>query len=247
MIVTPIKTNSIRVNQYSLTKLLDQYIHDFHEHEVLVVTSKVVSLGEGNVVSVETADKDALVASEADYYLPKEKNAWGVFISVKNNTLIAAAGIDESNGDGYYTLWPKDIQKSANEIREYLCERFNLKEVGVLITDSHLQPLRWGTVGTCLAHSGFMALNNYIGEPDVFGRKLTMTYSSVVEGLAASAVVCMGEGNESTPLAHITDVPFVHFQDRNPSDEELEKLHISIEEDIFAPLLTSVKWKQKSS
>lgn len=246
MIVTPIQTKSIRVNEYSLPDLVDQYVRDFHEHEVLVITSKIVSLCEGAIASHDTP-RDELVDKESDLSLTSQNNPYGFRITIKNNTLIASAGIDESNGDGNYILWPKDIQKSANQIRDHLCHRFSLRKVGVVITDSHVMPLRWGTVGTCLAHSGFEALNSYIGKPDLFGRMLKATNSNVAEGLSAAAVVCMGEGDESTPLAHISDVPFVRFQDRNPTGEELEKLHISIEEDIFAPLLTAVEWKHKSS
>ncbi|MEP7167136.1 MAG: coenzyme F420-0:L-glutamate ligase [Candidatus Woesebacteria bacterium] len=245
MIVTPIKTTPIRANERTLIVLIDTYISDFHEREVLVITSKIVSLCEGNVVSGD-ADRDKLVASEADFYVA-DKNPYGFHMTIKNNTMIASAGIDLSNGDGQYVLWPKDVQKSANEIRTYLCTRFSLKEVGVLITDSHVTPLRWGTVGISLGHSGFEALNSYIGKPDIFGRKLKVTNSNIAEGLAAAAVVCMGEGDECTPLATIEQVPFVHFQDRNPTKEELQQLSISMEEDIFAPLLTAVDWKKKIS
>ena len=35
------------------------------------------------------------------------------------------AGIDESNGDGNYVLWPKDLQNSANTIRDILLKDLN--------------------------------------------------------------------------------------------------------------------------
>lgn len=246
MIVTSIHTSPIRASERTLASVLDEFVPAFSEHEILVVTSKIVSLCEGTVVKVGEVDKNTLIEKEADTFLPADTNPYGFHISIKNNTLIASAGIDESNGDGYYILWPKDVQKSANDIRDYLCHRFSLNEVGVIITDSHVLPLRWGTVGTCLAHSGFEGLNSYIGTPDLFGRKLKVTYSNVSEGLAASAVVCMGEGNESTPLALIKEASFVHFQDREPNQEELSKLAISKEEDIFAPLLASAKWESSN-
>lgn len=245
MIITPIKTDAIRVGMYTLEKFLDSFVPQIHEHDIVVVTSKVVSLCEGRTVDPNISTKDELVTKEADYYLSRFTNPWHVLISINKNTLIASAGIDESNGDGNLVLWPKDIQKSTNVIRTYLCNKYGLNEIGVIVTDSHLIPLRWGTVGTALAHSGFVALNSYIGEPDLFGRKLKMTFSNISEGLAAAAVVCMGEGNESTPIAVISEVPFVQFQNGNPSDEELAKLAISKEEDIFAPLLNAVSWETK--
>ena len=54
----------------------------------------------------------------------------------------------------------------------------------------------------------------------------------------------MGEGSEQTPLAVISDIPFVHFQDRNPTEEELAELKISIEDDVYAPLLKAANWKK---
>ncbi len=242
MIVTPIKTAPIHANEFKLTDVLNSYLKELKEHDVLVITSKIISLCEGNVVDGDVS-RDELIEKESDYYI-EEKNPYGFHMTIKKNTMIASAGVDLSNGDGHYVLWPKDLQKSANDMRDYLCTRFGLKEVGVVVTDSHVMPLRWGTVGTCIAHSGFEALNSYIGKPDIFGRKLKVTNSNVAEGLAASAVVCMGEGAECTPLTKISDVPFVHFQDRNPTAEELTHLAISMKEDIFSPLLTAVSWKK---
>ena len=63
-------------------------------------------------------------------------------------------------------------------------------------------------------------------------------------GLAAAAVLQMGEGAEQTPIAILTDLPFVHFQDRDPTAEELASVIIPLDEDLFAPFLTSVQWQQ---
>ena len=121
-------------------------------------------------------------------------------------------------------------------------KKLKSKHIGVVISDSKTTPLRWGTTGTSIAHSGFLAVNDFIGKPDVFGRNLTMTKVNVADALACAAVLTMGESNEQQPLAIIEDVPFVHFQDRNPTLQELNDLHIPIEDDIYAPLLTSVDW-----
>ncbi len=243
MIVRPIQTSAITKETGTIFSVLDSVLQDFKENEILVVTSKIVSICEGRLIPVGSVPKDELVAQEADAYLPRSLNVYGVSISIKHNTLIASAGIDESNGNGYYVLWPEDPQRSVNQIRDYIMERFSLSSVGVIMTDSHLFPLRWGTVGTAITYTGFEALNNYIGTPDIFGRPLHVTMSNVAEGLAAAAVVTMGEGSEKTPLAVILDIPFVHFVDHHPTPKELEKLHISKEEDVFAPFFASVPWQ----
>ncbi|HSA83564.1 MAG TPA: coenzyme F420-0:L-glutamate ligase, partial [Patescibacteria group bacterium] len=106
---------------------------------------------------------------------------------------------------------------------------------------------RWGVTGYAIAHSGFQALNSYIGKPDIFGRKLEAEQSNLPDSLASSAVVVMGEGNEQQPLGVITDLPFITFQKRNPTQKELDALKINIHDDIYASLLTAVSWKSKKN
>ncbi len=71
-----------------------------------------------------------------------------------------------------------------------------------------------------------------------------MTKVAVLDGLAASAVLLMGEGCEQTTIAVLSDIPFVKFYDRNPTEEELSELKIAIEDDVYAPLLKGVKWRK---
>ena len=95
-----------------------------------------------------------------------------------------------------------------------------------------------------IVYSGFSALKNYIGKPDIFGRKFEMQKANIADALAASAVLLMGEGSEQTPLAIIEDVPFVKFQEKDPSKKELRDLRINMDDDLYGPLLKSVKWKR---
>ena len=183
-----------------------------------------------------------MIKKEAEYFISPEKHKYNITLTIKRGFLVPTAGIDESNGNGYYILWPKDPQKTANEIQKYLKEKFKLKKVGIIITDSRTMPLRWGTIGFALAHSGFRALNNYIGKPDIFGKLLRVTKANVIDGLASAVVVAIGEGNEQTPMAVIEEIPFVKFQNRNPTRQELKELSIPIEDDLYAPLLKSAKW-----
>lgn len=247
MIVTPVKTERITRSSGSLFDILDTYLPVVKEGSIVVVTSKIVSICEGNVVEKGSIDKEDLVLQQADLALPAENSKYGHHFTVIDNTLISLAGIDESNGEGYYILWPKDTQATANAVREYLKKKYNLKNVGVIITDSTCQPLRRGTVGIAMAHSGFQAVKDYIGKPDLFGRPFDVTNGNISNGLAAAAVVTMGEGAESLPLCVISDVPFVHFQDRNPTEAELQYAYIPLEDDLFEPFLTAVEWKKGKS
>ncbi len=245
MNIQSIKTEKITPNTLSVTDLIEQYITKIEENSILVITSKVISICEGSMVKKTSQSKNDLAAKEADLYLPPSQSKYDVTLTIKNNQLIPSAGIDESNGDGHFIFWPKDPQQTANSCREFLIKKFNLMNVGVVLSDSKTTPLRWGTTGTSIAHSGFMAINDFIGKPDIFGRHLAMTKVNVVDALACAAVLQMGESNEQTPLAVITDVPFVQFQHRNPTQEELDSLHIALEDDIYAPLLNSVYWIKK--
>src|SRR5262249_21245094 len=143
-----------------------------------------------------------------------------------------------------YVLWPKDAQATANRVRAWAKEKFGLIHVGVVITDSTCHPLRRGTNGIMLAYSGFRALNDYVGRPDLFGRTCTVTPADVAGGLAAAAGLQMGEGAEQTPIAILTELAFVHFHDRDPTGEELATVIIPLAEDLFAPFLASVQWRK---
>jgi dihydrofolate synthase / folylpolyglutamate synthase len=243
MRVTSVKTERITAGATELLPLLERVIADVADGSVIAITSKVVSLCEGSVIPRDEIEKDELVIRESDLYLPASLSKYRHHFTITNNTLVPMAGVDESNGDGQYVLWPKDAQATASQIRAWAKRKFGLSRVGVIITDSTCHPLRRGTNGIMLGYSGFRALNDYIGRPDLFGRPFTVSQADVAGGLAAAAVLQMGEGAEQTPIAILTELPFVHFQDRDPTAEELASVMISLDEDLFAPFLTSVQWQ----
>lgn len=245
MEITAIKTKPV-VPGDALLDILDTYLPPVKEREIVVITSKIVSICEGAIIKNDgTVDKAELIRQEAHYYIDDEKlTRWGLTLTIKHNLLIANAGVDESNGNGNFVLWPKYLQKTTNTICQHLRQKHHLKKLGVIITDSRLSPLRWGTLGVGLSWCGFAALNDYIGTHDVFGRVCKLTKSSILDGLAVAAVLTMGEGNEQTPLALVTQVPFVRFMDRPPSKQELKDMQISKEDDIYSPLTNSPKWKK---
>ena len=57
----------------------------------------------------------------------------------------------------------------------------------------------------------------------------------------------MGEAAEQTPIAVVTNVPFVQFQDRVPTAEELHSLNMPIEDDLYAPILACAPWQRGGS
>lgn len=248
MQVKAIKTRKFLPPKDDLWNLLGA-IKSLKENSVVAITSKVVSIGEGQSILIDSIDKDELIIKEADKYLPRKfVSEIGVMYTIKNNLLVASAGIDESNGKGFYILWPKDPYLSAKKIWQFLREKFHLKNLGVIITDSRLVPLRRGVVGIAIAYFGFKPIKDYRGTSDIFGREFKMETTDLPDSLATAAVLEMGEGSEQQPIAIITDIPYVEYINNkyHPISAEYS-FDIPEKEDMFYPLLSSVKWKKGGS
>ncbi len=243
MNITPLKTHPIGVGE-SLEAILDRYVPPLKEQTILAITSKIISLCQGRVIAKEEVpEKYQLIQKEADGFLEDlPPNPYDIYLTITNHILIPSAGIDESNGNGLYIMYPKDIQETATLIWSHLLNRDQLKTLGIIITDSHTTPLRRGVTGIALGWCGFNPLHTYVGKPDIFGKPLRVTQINNLDALAAGAVFTMGEGAEQTPLAIIHDAPRIEFQTRPPTPKEVESLRIPLNEDLYAPLLESVPW-----
>lgn len=231
-----------------LYQLLDEALPMVPPNSIVVITSKIISLCQNQVISKqEVTNKQNLIQQESEYYLEGTYiQRYGVCITIKNQLLIPTAGIDESNGQNCYILYPQNIPKVAAEIWHYCRKRNSDQPVGVLITDSHTTPLRRGVIGIALGWCGFKPLYSYIGKPDLFENPIRITQVNVLDALAASAVFMMGEGNEQTPLAIIEQAPRITFQDHPPTQQDLDSVTIDLKDDLYAPLLESVRWKKGS-
>lgn len=230
--VTPIKTDIFRPGNGLLDFVAGQTpVNLVREKMILVVTSKIVSLAENRLVPKDSIDKKTLVEREADHYLGEI--GYGCHLTIKDGLLIPSAGIDESNSaGGDYILFPEDPTASARSLWEGLRARWKLRELGVLMTDSHTSPLRLGVTGVGLAYWGFSGIKDLVGQNDLFGRALLMTKINYVDSLSAAAVVMMGEADDRQPLAVIHGAEVV-FRD------ELDRAEISmgLEKDLYYPIL----------
>jgi len=244
MKIHTLKTRKVTPECCTIFELLDESITSLPDGSVVAIASKVVSLCEGGVVPLEGTDKDELIAAHSSQYIDRSLSRYHVSFAIARGRLAPGAGIDESNAGGYYILWPQDAQKSANDIRTYLRQKYGLKNLGVIITDSTTRPMQWGTTGVALAHSGFKALRDYVGTLDLFGRPFEFHKNNISQGLAAATVLPMGEGAEQTPIAIAEDLPFVEFQDNNPTEAELKALEIMPEDDLYAPFLQNAPWQR---
>ena len=241
MYIEAIKTHRIEPKE-SLEALLDHYILYLLEKDIIVITSKIISICQGRFISKEEISKEVLIRQEADLILETKQNPFDLYLTIKDGILIPSAGIDESNVHGVYILYPQDVQKTAFSLWKYLRKKYSIQNLGILITDSHTTPMRRGVTGIALGWCGFEPLYSYINKPDIYGNPLHVTQVNILDALATSAVFVMGEGNEQTPLSLIRNAPKISFLDRPPTLDEERNIAIPIEEDLYSPLLMSAKW-----
>ena len=152
MKVEAIKTKIVKPGDNLLT-VLDQSIETLEEGSVVVITSKIISICQNAIVSSCVVDKESLIFSESDRIFVK-KSPCGMHLTIKDGILIANAGIDESNGNGNYILWPREIEKTMRQVLAHLRTRFQIEKIGVVVTDSKTTPLRRGTTGVGIAFDG---------------------------------------------------------------------------------------------
>lgn len=231
MIVKAIKTKTFLEGE-NLFSFITSYIKKIPEKSVIVITSKIVALAERRTVIIKNSrTKEEAIRSESSFQL-QTKHVW---LTIKDGMILPSAGIDESNANGKLILLPKDSFRSAALIRKKLKKYYQVRNLGVILTDSRTMPLCAGVVGIALGYAGFRGLRDYRGKPDIYGRKLKFSSTDVADSLATAAVFLMGEGDEKQPLAIIKRAPikFCERVDRN-------ELHIDIEDDMFKPLFQKI-------
>lgn len=227
--LVPVQSSEVFEMHGDLEEFLILNLKDIplQDGDVLAVTSKILSLAEGRSVARSGTDKKALIEKEADQVLAELP--YNCTLTLKHGLMMIAAGIDESNSpDGSYLLYPRDPWASAQRLRLFLSRKFSLKNLGVILTDSHTIPLRRGVVGISLAHAGFRGTRNCIGQADLFGQPLKFTHQDLPDGLAAAAVFLMGEGNERIPMVLIrgANLDFIEGEDDSP-------LRVPPEDDLY--------------
>jgi coenzyme F420-0:L-glutamate ligase len=212
-----------------LATFIIKHLPRLKEQSVLAVTSKIVALSESRTAPLgDERTREKLVRGESDWAL-STKYAW---LTLKDGIFIANAGIDESNAAGKLVLLPKDSFVAAAKLRGKLKKHYGLKELGILITDSRIVPLRAGVTGVALGYAGFKGVKDYRGARDIFGRVMKIEQVNIADLLAASAILVMGEGSEQRPLAVIEGID-IAFSQRVNRKEGL----IDVEDDLYYPIL----------
>ncbi len=229
----PIKTRVVRPPKDNISDIIDSL--EIQDGDIVFITSKIMGISEGRTIKTDKIEKEDLIKQEAERYLPftNETADFHVNLTVTQNVLIPAAGIDESNADGYYVMWPKNPDESCRKIRDYLMKKHGVKKLGVVSTDSHTTPLRWGVTGITIGLAGIEPLRDIRGKPDLFGRLMHVTKVDLIDPLTSMAVLLMGESDESTPIVILRGYKGIPFSDKATMDN----FKIAPEEDLYGALL----------
>jgi F420-0:gamma-glutamyl ligase len=201
-----------------LVAFVEAHIRKIPEKSVLVIASKIVALSEGRTAKAK--------------HLP-------IRLTVTDHMLMANAGMDESNADGRLILLPKDSYASAGRLRKELKKIYRVKKLGVIISDSHIAPLRAGVTAHALGYAGIKGVRDYRGTKDLFGRTMRISRVNVADSLATAAALAMGEGAEKQPMALITNAP-VEFIEKIKKNET----SITAQDDMYWPLLKTIRKKR---
>jgi F420-0:gamma-glutamyl ligase len=226
----PVKTRVMLPPQDDLFAVLDESLPALKEGDVVLISSKVVAIHQGRCLPISENLKEELVVKAADFIIHREYSR--APLTVAHHAFLGAAGIDESNGNGYYILLPENIFEFAREAHEYLCQKYSLKNLGVVVTDSHSGPFRYGATGVSLGWWGIEPMEDHRGRKDLFGRAIQYERSNLVDGLAAGAVVVSGEVDECIPVVIARGVPRLVFT----SEDTRDQLLVPYKEDLFRVL-----------
>lgn len=186
--------------------------------DVLVVTHKIVSKSEGQLVDLTTIEpsplaemfarrfgKDArqteVVLRESVRIVRMER---GVMIcETRHGFVCANAGVDASNvpGDESVCLLPKFPDDSAALIRDGLTARFGVAPA-IIISDSFGRPWRRGITNVAIGVAGMLPVADYRGVTDPWGHDLRVTIMAIADELACTAELVAGK-TDARPVALI--------------------------------------------
>jgi len=182
-------------------------IEDF---DLLVITSKVISKVEGQVVPFDGSAqaREALIESESRRILRRRDSLR--ITETKHGFINANAGIDFSNTEpNTAVLLPLDSDKSARALRAQI-EHSTGKKVGLVITDTFGRTWRNGVADVALGAAGIQVIDDLRGQTDDSGRVLEVTQVAIADEIASAANLVVAKDG-STPFVHIRGLATKHF------------------------------------
>jgi len=161
----------------------------FVDHDILVVTQKVVSKAEGRLLPA--TDRDAAIDAESARVLRRVRDV--TISETRHGFVCANAGVDESNIDGdFIALLPVDPDASARRIRSRVKHLIGI-DVGVIVSDTFGRAWRIGQTDVAIGVAGFEPLIDLRGTLDHQGREMGATQIAVADQIGAAAEMVMGK------------------------------------------------------
>ncbi len=192
---------------------------DLLDHDILVVTQKIVSKAEGQVVEIDTTDPrghKAIVEDESVRVLRRRGDL--IITETRHGFVCANSGVDLSNVEaGHAVLLPVDSDRSARRIRDVVRATQGV-EIGVIISDTFGRPWRRGVTDVAIGSAGIGPILDLRGTNDALGRELQVTEVAVVDELAAAADLVMGK-SAGYPAAIVRGIPEHWFRTGSVVDE----------------------------
>jgi len=165
-------------------------------HDILVVTSKIVSKAEGRIV--EASDREDAITAETVRVVATRRTPDGGLVRIVENRLGvvgAAAGVDASNTpEGTVLLLPLDPDASARALCRALRERFGLR-LGVVVSDTLGRAWRIGQTDLAIGAAGMAVVDDLRGSRDAQGRELAVTIPVVADEIAGLGDLVKGKAS----------------------------------------------------
>ena len=198
------------------------------DHDVITVTSKVVSKSEGRVVPFDGTDEHKIALIESESVRVLRRRGTLHIVETRQGFICANAGVDLSNtAEGTAVLLPLDPDKSARKVRGDL-ERATGKRVAVIVTDTFGRVWRTGVTDIAIGIAGLRPVQDLRGTVDHTGRTLEATEVAVADELAGAAHLVLGKAAK-TPFSLIRGVGAEHFGDASVAEHLVRRAH----DDLF--------------
>lgn len=174
--------------------------------DVVVVTQKIVSKAEGQLVAVDPTDPlshKPLVERESVRVLRRRGDL--VISETRHGFVCANAGIDLSNVErGFAALLPEDSDRSARRIRDGVRGKAGV-DIAVIVSDTFGRTWRRGVADVAIGSAGIRPIADLRGSTDAHGRELQVTEVAIVDEIASAAELVMGKA-DGVPVAVVRGV-----------------------------------------
>ena len=212
------------------------------DHDVVVVTSKIVSKAEGRTVELDDVtpsgfasewaakwDKDPRVVELVLRESRRIVRMVGpvLITETRHGFVCANSGIDQSSSGahGRVVLLPEDSDASARRIRAGFAARG--VDVAVIVSDTFGRPWREGQTDIAIGIAGIAPMHSYIGEVDPHGHEFRVQELCVVDELAGAAELVKGNTSR-VPVALIRG-----YEWRRDDDASMAPVIRDAERDLF--------------